>query len=103
MILGKYRQWAMGKCFYCQRETYRTNQTIMPDWAYTRDHLIPRRLRGKVYAKLPDYLTTVVCCYKCNILKKDMSVQKFINKYLTLEQRKRIPLNRIQSLYRLNE
>lgn len=102
IIWGNYRSWAMGPCFYCGRATYRTGMNPKPDWAYTRDHLIPLRLRTSVYNMLSEHLTTVTCCYECNAKKGCLSAQEFINQYLTIQQRKRIPLRRIYSVYRMN-
>ena len=102
ILKGPHRQWAMGQCFYCGRETYRTTIVPQPAWAYTRDHLIPFRLRTERYNLLSHWLTTVTCCFECNNKKSGLSAQDFIQKFLTIKQRKRIPWKRIASIYRMN-
>lgn len=101
-VIGPYRSWAMGPCFYCGKVTYRTGINPKPDWAYTRDHLIPLRLRTSVYTLLSHHLTTVTCCYDCNTKKGCLSAQEFINKYMSKERHKRIGWKQIASVYRMN-
>lgn len=64
-----FRQWAMGPCFYCDQLTYRMGPKVLHPQKYTRDHLIPRRLRGDVITEFRHENWTVTCCQACNGLK----------------------------------
>jgi|SRR5919108_5020881 hypothetical protein len=79
---GPFRQWAMGPCFYCGRETYRCGPAVYSPYVYTRDHLIPKRLRGRVIECLTKELKchdfTVTCCLQCNKQKGSKSAKTFM-------------------------
>jgi hypothetical protein len=66
--MGAYRNWAMGPCFYCGQNMYRIGcyGKDTPDYAYTRDHLIPKKIQKKFRFKK---FITVPCCNKCNAKK----------------------------------
>jgi len=75
-----FTQWAMGKCFYCNRETYRTGHKCVAH-TYTRDHIIPKPLRRislQQYMKgRTCHLFTVTCCYECNHKKGCQSTLRY--------------------------
>lgn len=71
-----YRLWAKGPCFYCGRETFRSDQQHVP-WGFTIDHLVPRAiLHGKVRDTFQR--PTVVACRECNHKKGVLSVEEFM-------------------------
>lgn len=76
-----FRQWAMGPCFYCDSPTFRMGPVNPHPQKYTRDHLIPRRLRGGVIGEFQHENWTVTCCQKCNIEKGAKSPKEFLNKF----------------------
>lgn len=71
---------AMGPCFYCGRQTYRKGPGNESPDKYTRDHLIPRRLRTlslRNAAAKVRHMYTVTCCNDCNKKKGQKSVFEF--------------------------
>jgi HNH endonuclease len=61
-------------CFYCGRPLRKVAfapHTIPPRDAATRDHLIPKRLRGKKDCP------TVSACLVCNKEKNDLTVSEY--------------------------
>lgn len=73
-----YKLWATGPCFYCERETYRSDKQF--DWAFSADHVVPRiKLRGYVRSRF--HLPTVTCCYRCNHDKGSLTVKAFMDKH----------------------
>jgi hypothetical protein len=80
MKTAPFSTWAWGKCFYCDRETYSTGPGPCKPHTYTRDHLIPKKLRRvslkEITGKLAHSLT-VTCCHECNQKKGMQSAYRF--------------------------
>lgn len=95
----------MGPCFYCNTQTFRLAPNSKHPQKYTRDHLIPKRLRGGVKAcKMPSaraHLITVTCCNGCNQRKGSMSPESFLYKMGTTTKEKVAAIHRAFSLYRV--
>lgn len=102
MILGRYRQWAMGPCFFCGVQTYRLAPTSLHPQKYTRDHLVPKRLRGKIVGDVVGrcHDLTVTCCLRCNGMKGHMSPESFLRRNGVLTREKIRAINRAFNLYR---
>lgn len=77
-----FRQWAMPNCFYCDIPTFRMGPAVVHPQKYTRDHLIPVRLRIGTSPTVP-------CCEACNHKKGNKSALKFIGTFANFPANKR--------------
>jgi hypothetical protein len=81
--MSLYVQWQMGPCFWCGRETYRSDSehgSSNKPWKYTRDHLIPKRLRRVALTGKLATLLTVTSCFECNCRRGSQSAYRFAAK-----------------------
>lgn len=99
------RQWAMGPCFYCNRPMYRMGALAVHPAKYTRDHLVPRNLRGELKGvQLRGVVWTVGCCSLCNEKKASMSAYRFIEKkFVRMTPHKRDIIDRAYDLVGLKQ
>jgi len=93
-------QFSMGPCFYCGVSTYRLGPKNNHPQKYTRDHLIPKRMRAiRGNPQCSCHLLTVTCCLKCNHQKGAKSALEFIKlKGVDTAERR----SHIQQVYNLN-
>lgn len=101
MKSGPHRQWAMGPCFWCGEETHRSASNSTNPNSYTRDHLIPLKLRRigllkHATGRLAQFLT-VTCCLACNRKKGGQSAYRFAA-LLNLPAEKIKTINRAYSM-----
>lgn len=98
--MSLFRQWQMGPCFYCDRPMFRMGATIEHPAKYTRDHLVPRNLRGNLQGVcLKGVAWTVGCCYACNTKKGNQSAYRFIErKFIRMTKHKRDIIDRAYAL-----
>ena len=92
----------MGPCFYCGRETFRRGANDKRPDTYTRDHLIPRRLRRVSLQNIAAHLKsrlTVTCCNECNIKKGAKTPFAFASKVHLSQEKKQI----ISGVFGLNQ
>lgn len=103
-MTGQFRQWTKGPCFYCNMETYRMGPDSNHPQKYTRDHLLPRKLRGGVrVCELPPQRVhdiTVTCCLRCNQRKGAKSPEQFLRQFGIPTQAKIRVINRAFALYK---
>jgi hypothetical protein len=63
-------------CYYCGRVLihFVTNQKgrVAPDNGWTRDHIVPRHIRGR-----HAHVTQVDCCHACNQDKGRLTLEEF--------------------------
>lgn len=64
-----------GKCFYCGKQTSKDGK---PHHAHfqTKDHVIPHSAKGDAMCMIA-HGNRVVCCWKCNHIKSDYTMQEF--------------------------
>ena len=74
--------WNTGfECLYCGRKM---DLQFENEYSFTIDHYLARSKGGK---DIPDNL--VFCCRDCNLLKSDMSVEKYLKNMEKLKLRKK--------------
>jgi hypothetical protein len=84
-----------GPCFYCGGMTFYMTPTVQ-EWAYTKDHVFPRRLRfnGNGLSS-----RTVTACWRCNSLKGEKRPGDFIRDHIVPQRWPLIDWQRITEAY----
>lgn len=88
----KYKFGEPWICSYCGRKVlpWKNKKGIpSPDWAATRDHVVPVHRRGKRKAR--NGSKTVLCCRVCNQEKANKHLLMFL-----LEQKKENDVSQVQ-------
>lgn len=92
--------WQMGPCYWCGVETHRRSTACSgyhPNM-YTRDHLIPQRLRrATLLGDRHSHLVTVTSCASCNFKKGKTSALVFA-KIMGLPPEKQRYIARVYSM-----